>query len=147
MLRVSTNEYQRRLESLQGNLTAAGLDLFIVSAFDSLFYLTGVGFEPLERPFFLLVGAQGAPILLVPKLEHEHMKETRNIAEQHIHTYWDYPAPRGHGWSDVIQQLIGDAIEIGVEPALPQELAAEMKDYTLRTEPLVERLRAVKSDT
>ena len=54
MLRVSTNEYRKRLESLQGSLTAAGLDLFIVSAFDSLFYLTGAGFEPLERPFFLL---------------------------------------------------------------------------------------------
>jgi Xaa-Pro dipeptidase len=147
MLRISTNEYRGRLESLQASVAAAGLDLFIVSAFDSLFYLTGAGFEPLERPFFLLVGPREAPILLVPKLEHEHMKETRTIAEQHIRTYWDYPAPRGRGWPDVIQQLIGDAKEIGVEPALPLEIAAEMKDYTLRTEPLVERLRAVKSDT
>ncbi len=37
MLRISVNEYRRRLESLQRSLEAAGLDLFIVSAFDSLF--------------------------------------------------------------------------------------------------------------
>ncbi len=148
MLGISTDEYRGRLESLQGSVAAAGLDLFIVSAFDSLFYLTGAGFEPLERPFFLLIRPREAPILLVPKLEHEHMKKkARNIAEPDIRTYWDYPAPRGRGWPDVIQQLIGDAKEIGVEPTLSQEIAAEMKHYTLRTEPLVERLRIVKSET
>lgn len=41
MPRISTSEYRSRMESLQGSLAAAGLDLFIVSAFDSLFYLTG----------------------------------------------------------------------------------------------------------
>ena len=147
MLRIYTNEYRRRLESLQGSVAAAGLDLFIVSAFDSLFYLTGAGFEPLERPFFLLVRPRGAPILLAPKLEQEHMKKACNIDAPDIRTYWDYPAPQGRGWPDVIQQLIGDAKEIGVEPSLPQEIVAEMKHYALRAEPLVERLRVVKSDT
>ena len=35
MLQISTDEYRRRLQSLQASVADAGLDLFIVSAFDS----------------------------------------------------------------------------------------------------------------
>jgi Xaa-Pro dipeptidase len=100
MLRISDDEYRRRLESLQASVAEAGLDLFIVSALDSIYYLTGAGFEPLERPFFLLIRPRQAPILLVPKLEQEHMRMARNISAQDIQTYWDYPAPSGRGWPD-----------------------------------------------
>ena len=118
-----------------------------VSAFDSLYYLTGAGFEPLERPFFLLIRPRQTPILLVPKLEHEHMKEAHGIAEQDLRTYWEYPAPPGRGWPDAIHHLIAKAKEIGVEPTLPQEIAGELKGCTIRVAPLVERLRLIKSDT
>ena len=147
ILRISSEEYRGRLESLQANVAEAGLDVFIVSAFDSLYYLTGTGFEPLERPFFLLIRPRQAPILLVPKLEHEHMKKACNFTEQDIRTYWEYPAPPGRGWPDAVHHLIGKAKEIGVEPTLPQEIAAELKGYTIRVLPLVERLRLIKSDT
>ena len=127
--------------------TKQGSTSFIVSAFDSIYYLTGAGFEPLERPFFLLIRPQHAPILLVPKLDHEHMKKARNIKEQDIQTYWDYPSPPGRGWPERLHELIGNAKQIGVEPTLRQEIAAELKGYTHRIEPLVERLRLIKSET
>ena len=148
MLQISSEEYRRRLESLQVGVVEAGLDLFIVTALDSLYYLTGAGCEPLERPFFLLIRPRHAPVLLVPKLEHEHIKKkARNIAQQDIRTYWEYPAPPGRGWPDAIHQLIGKAKEIGVEPTLPQEIAVELKGFTIRVAPMVERLRLIKSDT
>ena len=148
MLRISSEEYRRRLESLWADIAEAGLDLFIVSAFDSLYYLTGATFEPLERPFFLLIRPRQAPILLVPKLEHEHMKrKTHNIADQDIRTYWDYPAPPGRGWPDAIHKLIGKDKEIGVEPTLPQEIAGEINGGTIHVAPLVEQLRLIKSRT
>ena len=147
MLRISAGEYRRRLESLQASVTEAGLDLFIVSAFDSIYYLTGAGFEPLERPFFLLIRPQHAPILLVPKLDHEHMKKACNIRKQDIQTYWEYPSPPGRGWPERLHELIGNAKQIGVEPTLRQEIAAELKGYAHRIEPLVERLRLIKSET
>ncbi|MDA2925597.1 M24 family metallopeptidase, partial [Acidobacteria bacterium AH-259-L09] len=75
------------------------------------------------------------------------MKEAHNIREQDIRTYWEYPASSGRGWPDRLHELIGDAKEIGVEPTLPQEIASELKDYTLRMQALVERLRLIKSDT
>ena len=87
MLRIEPEEYRSRVESLQSAVRQAGLDLFIVSAFESIYYLTGAGFEPLERPFFLLVRPSGASSLLVPKLDHEHMKKAQNISAENIHTY------------------------------------------------------------
>ena len=149
MLRISPDEYPHRLEALQASVRQAGLDLFIVSALDSIYYLTGAGFEPLERPFFLLIRPQHVPILLVPKLDHEHMKKARNIKdkEQDIQTYWEYPSPPGRGWPERLHELIGSAKQIGVEPTLPQEIAAKLKGTTHRVEALVERLRLIKSDT
>jgi Xaa-Pro dipeptidase len=146
MLRIPSEEYRLRLERLQASIDRAELDLFIVSAFDSLYYLTGAGFEPLERPFFLLVYSKQLPILIVPKLEQEHMKKARPIPPDNIVTYWDYPAPAGLCWQDRLQNQIGDAQRIGVEPTLPQEIAQQLRDRHVAIEPLVEKLRLVKSD-
>ena len=55
MLRITPDEYRTRLDRLKTSVRNAELDLFIVSAFDSIFYLTGAGYEPFERPFFLII--------------------------------------------------------------------------------------------
>ena len=60
MPRISADEYRNRLECLQAVVAEADLDLFLVSSFDNIYYLTGAGFEPLERPFFLFVTPPGA---------------------------------------------------------------------------------------
>jgi Xaa-Pro dipeptidase len=145
MLRITPEEYRCRLQALQANVGRAGLDLFIVSAFDSIYYLTGAGFEPLERPFFLFVRPERPPGLLVPKLDQEHMKKAHNIPAENIHTYWEYPAPAGRSWPDRLRDHISDAQQVGVEPTLRQEIAQQLRGYTIRVEPLVERLRLVKS--
>ncbi len=51
--------YLTRLDRLKTSVRNAEPDLFIVSAFDSIFYLTGAGYEPLERPYFLIVRPDG----------------------------------------------------------------------------------------
>lgn len=145
MLRISPDEYRTRLEALQAGVCDAQLDLFVVSALDSLYYLTGAGFEPFERPFFLLVRPRQAPLLLVPKLDHEHMKKAHGVAAKCIQSYWEFPASSGRGWPDQLREHIGNAHTIGVEPALPQDIADQRRGYALRTAPLIERLRLVKS--
>jgi Xaa-Pro dipeptidase len=147
MLRIAPKEYESRLDSLQSSIRQAGLDLFIVSAFDSIYHLTGAGFEPLERPFFLLVRPERGPVLLVPKLDHQHMKQAHNIPAENIQTYWEYPAPAGRSWPDRLRDQISDAQQIAVEPTLRQEIAQRLGGHTVRVEPLVERLRLVKSPT
>jgi Xaa-Pro aminopeptidase len=143
---ITVDEYQHRIDALQSSVAHADLNLFIVSAFDSIYYLTGVGFEPFERPFFLLVWPDRSPVLLVPKLEQEHMKRAHNIPHENIQTYWDYPATSSRGWPDRLRELIGRSRQVGVEPTLPQEISQELRDFSLQVEPLVERTRSIKSN-
>ncbi len=146
---IGPEEYRRRFESLQVQVRESGLGLFIVSSFDNIYYLCGAGFEPLERPFFLLVRPKGPPVLLVPKLDQEHMGKARNIGAEKIRTYWEYPAPAGRNWPDRLREEILEEIEsggeIGIEPSLRVEIAEELRMFSLRVEPLVELLRLIKS--
>ncbi len=145
MPRITNDEYRTRLERLQVEVAKAELDLFLVTSFDSIYYLTGAGFEPLERPFFLVVYPRGfqRPTLLVPRLDAEHMQKARNVAE--IRTYWEHPAPEGRRWLDGLRSVIGRAARVGIEPSLRRDIADELRDLSVDVAPLVEGLRLVKS--
>ena len=145
MVGISSEEYRQRLCRLGDSVEEAGLDVFVVSSFDSIYYLTGAGFEPLERPFFLLVFPMNRrpPALLVPKLDEEHMRKARNIEE--VHSYWDYPAPEGRRWGDRLREIIGSAAQVGIEPSIRREIIDEIEGQSIRCEHLVEGLRLVKS--
>ncbi len=147
ILRISADEHLQRLERLHQEVKQRDLDLFIVSSFESIFYLTGAGFEPLERPFFLLVRPDTSPVLLVPALDLEHMKKATTVAVENTRTYWEYPAPVGRGWPDRLRDEIGNVTEVGIEPTVRQEIVQELREYSFRVEPLVEKLRLVKSRT
>jgi Xaa-Pro aminopeptidase len=76
MLRISPEEYRRRLRALQADVGQSALDIFVVSSLESVYYLSGAGFELLKRPFFLLVRPDRAPTLLVPRLERGRVRGT-----------------------------------------------------------------------
>jgi Xaa-Pro dipeptidase len=148
MLRITDDEYRTRLERLQIEVAKEELDLFLVTSSDSIYYLTGAGFEPLERPFFLAVYPRGvqAPTLLVPKLDAEHMeKARRSVPRIQIRTYSEYPAPDGRRWIDGLRAILGSARRVGIEPSLRRDIADELRDLQVDVAPLVERLRLVKS--
>jgi Xaa-Pro dipeptidase len=148
MLRISQDEYRRRLDRLEAAVAGADLEVFLVTSFDSIYYLTGKGFEPLERPFFLAVSPRGvrAPTLLVPKLDVEHMEEARrNVAAIQFRSYWEYPAPDGRRWIDGLRAILGGARRVGIEPSLRRDIADELRDLSVEVAPLVEGLRLVKS--
>jgi Xaa-Pro dipeptidase len=148
MLRISQDEYRRRLERLEAAVAEADLEVFLVTSFDSIYYLTGKGFEPLERPFFLAAYPRGvrAPTLLVPKLDAEHMEEARrNVPAIQIQAYWEYPAPDGRRWIDGLRAILGSARRVGIEPSLRRDIADELRNLTVEVAPLVEGLRMIKS--
>jgi Xaa-Pro dipeptidase len=142
---IQPEEHLRRLASLQRRVKERDLDMFIVSSLESIFYLTGAGFEPLERPFFLLVAAEGPPILLVPKLDQEHMTKARGIETSNIVTYREYPAPTASAWPSRLKEILPAGGQIGVEPTVRREITDQLQEFSLRTESLVEQLRLVKS--
>ncbi len=147
VLSITKEEYRDRLAKLGVAIERAGLDLFLVTSFDSIYYLTGAGFEPLERPFFLVVFPLNAraPLLLVPRLDQEHLRKAHNIDE--VHSYWDYPAPEDRSWPDRLRSLIGTAQKVGVEPSLRLETLHELLDLATEMHPLVEQLRLIKTPT
>jgi Xaa-Pro dipeptidase len=140
---ISKQEYVERMERLQRKTRENGLDAFLVSAEESIYYLTGVSYVPLERPFFILVRPDELAILLVPALEHEHLKAAPNVRV--VHRYWEYPSPLGGGWPDHLQYILEGVKHLGIEPTLRQEIAAYLQTFKPRILPLAEELRMVKS--
>jgi len=143
--RIHADEYRQRITLLRVEVARASLDVFLASSFDSIYYLTGASFEPLERPFFLVVPREGGdePALVVPWLDAEHMRATGCVAV--VRTYWERPAPDGRRWTDILIDLVGKDRRVGVEPSLSAELLGELRAVSPVVVPLLESLRLVKS--
>ncbi len=140
---IAQQEYLDRMTRLQQQVAAHGLDAFLVSAEESIYYLTGVSYRPLERPFFIVVRPGTPATLVTPALEGEHLRQAPNVGE--VRTYWDYPSPPGQGWAERLAEVIGNVSRLGVEPSLPQEIAMRVSTLSPQVMPLVEQLRLVKS--
>lgn len=93
-------DFQRRNDALVAAIRSAGLDHYVVTAGENIFYFTGATFEPLERPFFLVVGADGSRRMLVPLLEAGHLRKAWGLPDGSIASYREFPAPTGEGWAD-----------------------------------------------
>jgi len=140
---ITKQEYLDRMTRLQQQVAAHDLDAFLVSAEESIYYLTGVSYRPLERPFFIVVRLGTPATLVTPALEGEHLRQSPNVGE--VRTYWDYPSPPGQGWAERLAGVIGSVSRLGVEPSLPQEIALRLPTPAPQVIPLVEQLRLVKS--
>jgi len=140
---IQKAEFLQRMESLQRKISAQELDAFLVSSEESIYYLTGVSYRPLERPFFILIHPQKSATLVVPALEEQHLRSAPNVGQ--VLVYWDYPAPSGEGWAERLHQALDGVSRLGVEPGLTQEIAWHIEHYNLRVFPLIEEMRLVKS--
>jgi Xaa-Pro dipeptidase len=139
----SRDEYVQRMGRLQELIGEYGLDLFVVSSQESIYYLTGVTYKPLERPFFLLLGRYGKAKILVPAMEKAHLSAAPNVSE--VHSYWDYPSPEGEGWYEKLAGLLEGIGQVGIEPALSSDIAGRLAAHSVKCLPLVEKVRLVKS--
>ena len=111
---IAVQEYTERMIRLQEAVSHQPVDVFLVSQEESIYYLTGVSYRPLERPFFILVWPDRPADLLVPALEGEHLKAAPNVGG--VSTYWDYPSPVGEGYDEKLVGLLAGVKRIGVEP-------------------------------
>ena len=142
-MRIKSDEYAERMKRLKYSVRENGLDAFLVTAHESIYYLTGVTYVPLERPFFIIVRPDGVTQLLVPSLDREHLAVAPNVDK--VFCYWDYPSPSGMGWHEKLAEMIYGVKSLGIEPSLTQEIAAVLSEFSPRVIPLVENLRLVKS--
>jgi Xaa-Pro aminopeptidase len=140
---ITDKEYTERMVRLQEAVSHQQLDVFLVSQEESIYYLTGVSYRPLERPFFILVWPDQPSELLVPALEGEHLKAAPNVGG--VSTYWEYPSPAGEGCAEKLASLLARVKRIGIEPGLSQEISTRLPAGEVIVLPLIEELRLVKS--
>lgn len=140
---IAVQEYIQRMQNLQHQVAKNDLQAFLVTAQDSIYYLTGVTYMPLERPFFILVRPDKPAALLAPALDREHLAGAPNVGS--VHSYWDYPSPAGQGWPERLGELLAGISRLGVEPSLSQEIASQLAAIPFQVLGLVEELRLVKS--
>ena len=137
-------EFQRRADAVCAAMRAAGLRQLVLTDTDNLFYLTGATFDALERPFFLILDADGGRQLVVPALELDHLGKAWG-AQDRVTTYREYPAPAGETWHDA---LLGKGLlqpGFAFEPSLPMSMARVLQDAGGEPHELMEGIRIIKS--
>jgi Xaa-Pro dipeptidase len=139
-------EYSRRHEALVNAIRSEGLNHFVATTTDNIFYLTGATFEPMERPFFLIIGADGSRRMLVPAMERDHMGKAWGIEARCVLTYREFPAPAGHGWAEQLLNTNLSASNFGFDDSTPLSVAAVLQKSGGRAGELIGGLRMVKSD-
>ena len=72
---------QDRVKRLQKYVSEQGLDAMLVTSKDAIFYLSGASYDPVERPFIIIIRPEGVPSLVVPRLEYEHMMKVEGFGE------------------------------------------------------------------
>jgi Xaa-Pro aminopeptidase len=136
-------EYAARMERLSQAVASSGADVFLVTGQESIYYLTGASYKPLERPFFIIVWS-GSASLLVPQLEQAHMSKAEGFSA--VEAYWEYPSNPGAGYMDKLSAMLANANIVGIEPSCKAEVAEQLKSKEVRVLPLVETLRLKKTD-
>ncbi len=137
------HDHEARIAELQRRIAIEGLDALLVSTQDSIYYLTGASYIPLERPFFIIVRPQGRPDLVVPRLEYEHMRKVESFGE--IRFYFEYPAVAGENWDDKLNQLLGTNVVLGIEAAFSVAKAELLKVGKLVTTSVIDEMRLIKT--
>lgn len=137
------HDYQSRVLKLQAFLKSNNLDAFIVSTQDSIYYLSGASYMPVERPFFIIVRPEGLPDLVVPALEYDHMRKVEGLGD--IKTYFEYPSIEGENWYDRLNSLLGGKAVVAIEPDFSVAKSALLKVKELVTSPVITEMRMVKT--
>ena len=133
---------QERVKRLQEYIGEQGLDAMLVTSKDAIFYLSGASYDPVERPFFVIIRSEGAPSLVVPRLEYEHMMKVEGFGE--IHYYFEYPSIKGQNWYDYIAGDLGENAVIGIEPSFPSLYRELLKAKETRIIDYIDTMRLVK---
>ena len=132
-----------RIGLMKDELRQNGLDAYIVSTEDNIWYLTNLVYKPEERPFFVVVHVDGKPTIVVPALEERHLGTPPIYS--FVVAYREFPAPTGKGWADVLRKTIKEAKNVGIEGKMKTYISAELQGFSTVVIDIVEGLRLEKS--
>ena len=137
-------EIAARIARLRAAMARMNLDAYVTSTPDNTYYLTHFANYVHERPFVLVIGRDGPPRFVAPRLEIPHIRH-RAVGGMELVSYREFPAPAGEGWEDALADALGGAARIGVESIAPLQLIDALTGDHVRAD-LIDDLRMVKSD-
>jgi Xaa-Pro dipeptidase len=120
------------------------LDYYIAFNPVNIYYITNFAFYVHERPFILIIEKEGAPKMLIPKLEKGHF-ESRVRCEIELIIYYEFPARSGENWYDYYQNLIRPNARVGVESELPIGIVNKTPGEIVVSD-IIDEIRIIKSD-
>ncbi|MBS7578236.1 MULTISPECIES: Xaa-Pro peptidase family protein [unclassified Enterococcus] len=139
-LKVEINE---RIKKLQNKMRDEGVEVYIITDAEDIWYFTNIEYSPEQRPFLFLVYANQAPLFIVPKLEVSHVQVS--YFEYQIDSYFDVTSKSGDNWYDKLATHLKGINHIAIENNAPlyitQPFAKEWK-----VENWASQLRMVKSN-
>lgn len=136
-------EMATRLHKVQARMEEAGLDAFVTADVDNILWLTNFANFVHERPFILVIPAEGHPRFVVPRLELDHVG-VRHVGALDLLPYGEYPAPKGQTWADRLADALPRSGHIGADSRLPS-IYFNVLGAQGRLSDLVEQAREVKS--
>jgi Xaa-Pro dipeptidase len=140
----SKEELDFRINKIRSVMAGEELDFYVAAHTDNVYYLTNFAYIPFERPFFLIVPADGKPTLVLPLLEVSHA-EQRILVEVEYHTYYEYPAPAGKTFVHTLDKVIGSNHRVGIESSLSVALKETIPGKIVVCD-LIDDARLVKTD-
>ncbi len=140
----SSEELDGRLSRVRMQMNELELDYYV--SFDpvNIYYLTNFANYVHERPFLLVIPREGTPTMVAPLLERGHI-ESRARRELEIVTYYEFPAPSGENWNEVLARLVGENARVGIEPAMPVGIAGKTPGRHV-TADIIDEVRLIKTD-
>lgn len=140
----SKNELEFRMNKVRSLMQKEELDYYVTAHTDNVYYLTNFAYIPMERPFFLIVPAEGKPCLIVPLLEVSHAEQRILIDVDYV-TYYEYPAPAGKTFADALNRVVGADKTVGIESSLSIALQKTIPGK-IKVVDVVDDARLVKTD-
>lgn len=88
-MRLKESFYRRKLSQIQEELGRRNLDGLFIHQHLNIFYTIGFFHTPTERPICLFIPVAGEPVVFVPKLEEDYVREAGLVPE--VEVYFEYP--------------------------------------------------------
>ncbi|MBN2225174.1 MAG: aminopeptidase P family protein [Deltaproteobacteria bacterium] len=137
-------ELSERITRVRALMGKEGLDYYVCFDPVNVYYLTNFANNVHERPFILIIGKTGAPVMLCPLLEASHVRARARCDLEYV-TYYEFPAPAGQNWFDLYATLIPAGARVGLEEAMPVGIYKRTPGTVVVTD-IIDEARLVKTD-
>ncbi|MFX1417686.1 MAG: M24 family metallopeptidase [Promethearchaeota archaeon] len=140
----SSEELSNRLEKVRDLMKEQDLDYYVSFNPVNIYYLTNFAFYVHERPFLLIIGKEGLPKMLIPKLEKGHFTSRSRVKLEFI-IYNEFPAKINENWYDYYRKQIKSDGNVGIESELPIGIANKTPGKKIVSD-IIDEVRIIKTD-